>query len=86
MDGEWAERKREKRRGEKVGIVVLAMGSKAKTALLVGVGRQNLTDLRPASRAPSTPGLTPRWLYQALGAMGGRADYAGVHGGHGERP
>jgi hypothetical protein len=48
--------------------------------------RRNCTELRPASRAPSTPGLPPRWLYQAPGAMGGRAEYAGVHGGHQERP
>jgi hypothetical protein len=49
-------------------------------------GSANLTELRPASRAPSTPGLTPRWSYQAPGAVGGRTEYAGVHGGHGERP
>jgi hypothetical protein len=54
---------------------------------IVPISRQNFTELRPASRDPSTPGLPPRWLYQAPVAMGGRAKYAGVHGGHQqERP
>jgi hypothetical protein len=48
--------------------------------------RRNFTDLRPASHAPSTASLPPGWLYQAPAAMGGRAEYVGVHGGHQERP